>query len=265
MDWEKQDNELRKLMDGSEFLPDGELWDAGETWKKLQHNNQPLKANRRIVWLRLATAACVVGLLGIGLVWFQRKNLLVNPVNNVVKTKEEKGSQKGGNDEFLDSNKNQVETQSTSGAIIPLPENRNTNTANAIREKNEKHSILPGNNKEIEDLSKEAVVSTNIEGSANAIAINEVAENTGKGALAEVTATEAEMQTFAMAPAKVKKIKVIHYNELKGNRSTPPPGFAMIKKSPFEWESIAMQAPSSAKETSFQLKIELSPAPKKSL
>jgi hypothetical protein len=265
MDWEKQDNELRKLMDGSDFLPEGELWDAGETWKKMQRNNQPLKANRRIIWLRLATAACVVGLLGIGLVWFQRGNHVTKPLIELVTKVEENGSKAGIQAKVMDSIKNQVENPSPSGAIIPLPENRNTNTANAVREKNEKHSILPGNNKVDEELSKEAVAFTNIEGSANAIVINEVAENTGKGTLPEVTATEAEIKTLALAPVKVKKIMVIHYNELKGNRTAPPPGFALIKKSPFEWESIAMQAPSTPNEPSFQLKIELSPAPKKSL
>ena len=265
MDWEKQDNELRKLMAGSDFLPDGEIWDARETWKKLERKNHPLKADRRIIWLRLATAACVVGLMGIGFLWFQRKSLLVNPVNSMVKTTEENGNQKGRNPELIDSDKNQVETQSTTQAIIPLTKNENNFSSNAIQLQNEKPSIQRNNKKEDEELSKAAIVSTNIESPENTIVINEVAENTNRGTLVDVTTTEAEMQTIAAVPAKLKKIKVIHYNELKGNRSTPPPGFAQIKKSQFEWESIAMQALSTPKEPSFQLKIELSPAPKKSL
>lgn len=265
MDWEKQDNELRKLMDGSEFLPEGELWDAGKTWEKLQMKNRPVKRNKRVIWLRLAAAACAVGLLGIGVMRFQLGSLFTKPGNGMVKTTEVNSGLTNENIKSIANHNKGLEKQSIPKPIIALQKKQNSltsiETSGSIKEK----SSATKQNRENEGLNELAYGSNKHKVPLDSMVTKEVEVNPESGMLAEKMATGINPQIMAVIPAPAKKMKVLHYNELKGNGTTPPPGFALIKKSQFEWENIAMQASSTPKEPSFQLKIELSPATKKSL
>jgi hypothetical protein len=105
--------------------------------------------------------------------------------------------------------------------------------------------------------------------SDEALVINE----TDKKSETEIALTEQTLQTetipqtVAVVPDPVKKNKprVIHYNQLSGKQTTSPPVFVQTKKPYPEWDGFAMQSVSNPKGTPFQLKIDISPAPKKSL
>lgn len=261
MDWEKQDNELRQLMDGADFLPEEERWNAVAGWKKLQKKRQPFKKGLSGYWMQLTAAACLVGMLGFGLWWMQEDNPLTE-ADIVVQNK---------NDNTVYGNKveisEQVNTQlNTSISIYPEKENSTNNfsTQNSLirnekKQKGNKHiqqTIIENPTESITVQKDETVI----------IAGNEYGKVNNENVVVEAPAAPANIPDIAsIVPMKKPKMKVIHYNELNGKHATAPPVFVLTKKSETEWENLAVQNATTQRSQPYSLKIDISPAPKKSL
>jgi hypothetical protein len=266
MDWEKQDNELRSLMAGTDFLPDGEKWHAQEGWKKLQQKKQPAQRKRIPVWVRLAATACAVGFFGGGL-WF------IQSTNSVTNSREEFVKQ--GSNQSVEPAKN-IHAKGT----IPGSENLpgQVQESNKIVHTNTQPGIT-GN----ENFNEgHTVLQTDIKAGLNGGENKDPIETAEDGLVVELPAIESGAkietvepimpdksipQTIVVVPAPALKSKprVVHYNQLGGMQSTPPPAFVLTKKSYAEMDAFSMQPLSNQKEPPFQLKIDISPAPKKSL
>lgn len=266
MDWEKQDNELRSLMAGTDFLPDGENWNVQERWNKLQQKKQPAKRKRIPVWVRLAAAACAVGLFGGG-IWYiqsshsftksgeefvkQGSNQSVEPAKNI----NAKGTIPG-------SENLQETTREISDMLQPTPPYGVTGNERFIdgqtaiqHDKNAGSKRGEHNNQSV--TQEKALVNET----------TDTKYDTGFAVVEPVLPEEVIPQTIVVVPAPALKSKprVVHYNQLSGMQSTPPPAFVLTKKSYAEMDAFAMQPLSNQKEPPFQLKIDISPAPKKSL
>ncbi|WP_416440515.1 hypothetical protein [Phnomibacter sp. MR] len=265
MDWEKQDNELRKLMDGADFLPDGERFDSAASWKKMQEKNKP--SQKKIVdpWMRMAAAACIVGLLGL-LLWRVALRNDSEPANPMVKT------------EKADT-KNAQQIPSTIQALS-IDSNLQKNASN------ETASFASSSFQRLESKQKETVqpllVTTTNEMAQHDFSIPDVPQNTpvinpnsqpetaihtdAKNTIATTnTLPQEPSTTAAIAPNKKPALRVVHYNDLKGNFSTPPPVFVQTKKSDIEWQQLVLQNAVSSREHPLSIKIDIHPAPKKSL
>ena len=265
MDWEKQDNELRSLMASSDFLPDGENWNAKEGWKKLQQKKHQPKRKSAVIWLRWSAAACVIGLLGTGIWWMQQNNS--GEVEN----------------EGIAQVKN-VKTPVSNERIISAPVEKTL--ANNVKIQNIKlegeitATEAPGTRGKTAFHKKKITKIIDLNGSSPSTLESEAAasnfkKESGKNPETAISVTpdytppesEAMAQTFAMVPAPKKPIKqrVVHYNQLVGAPSTSPPVFVQSKKQENEWESIVLQGSGNRKDPMFHLKINISSTPKKSL
>jgi hypothetical protein len=261
MDWEKQDNEIRRLMEGAGFLPDAEIWDESLTWKRLQRKRQGAKRRYPPVIVRLAAAACVAGLLGMGL-WILIKSspFIESEANTfkkiVVKSSAIKEKPEPSSKKDIDGNL-RMETNATlavTGSSAP-------GKTLIIKEKNSP--------KEPDDLM---VVQTGQSFDAGKTGNPEIpVENSGAvaGVKIEPATTsispKTEPQSTGTVPAKVVGLRVVHYNMLNGNTGTPPPVFVKTRKPEPEWEYVAGRATEASTFPSPQLIIDISPTPKKSL
>ncbi len=262
MDWEKQDNELRKLMDGADFLPEEERWNAVAGWKKLQQKKQPSKKGLSGYWMQLTAAACIVGMLGFGLWWMQEDNS---------KTETDIFVQNKNIDNKNDINIDKIEKAQNNSSISGKVETGNI-TNNFSKETT---SLSKEINKDNHSKIHKAYVKNPREDTIkqdDEIVLfygNENEMNNGfNKANAVVIAPEAPSKTPDVAsavPVKKPKMKVIHYNELNGMHATSPPVFVLTKKSDIEWENLAVQNAPTQKLYPYSLKIDISPAPKKSL
>ena len=265
MDWEKQDNELRKLMEGSSFLPEGEDWNTHNGWKKLQQKKEPEQRKIMPVWLRLTAAACVAGLLGVGFWYLQKSNSIAQTDDTLVKQHEPQPFEREPSVKLLKAEREFANLEASS-----QPENDNVLTILDDRFTDSKQK-LSGQVIEIKkDAGLRMIEKRNEMDSPGDELTPAVPDKpTDSKIITEVTEI-AELNlssSLAVVPAPAKKSnpRVIHYNQLNGLKSTPPPVFAQTKKSYAEWDGFAQQSVSNPKEPPFQLKIDISPSPKKSL
>jgi hypothetical protein len=265
MDWEKQDNELRKLMEGSSFLPEGEEWNTHSGWENLQQLKQAEKPKGMPVWLRLAAAACVAGLLGGGFWYLQKSNSIAQADDTFVKKHEPQPLEREPSVELLKAEREfanlEAPSQLENDIVLTISEDKFTDSKQK----------LSGQVIEIKkDAGLSMIEKRNVMDSPGIELTLTVPDNPGDSKInTEVTEiTEPDLSSsLAVVPASAKKSKprVIHYNQLNGLKSTPPPVFAQTKKSYAEWDGFALQSLSNPKEPPFQLKIDISPSPKKSL
>lgn len=257
MDWEKQDNELRKLVDGADFLPDGERFDSAASWKKMQEKNRPSQKKIFAPWMRMAVAACIVGLLGL-LVWrvqIQNDFTPADPVvkNNKKTTKNVPPIQSTQQASATDTN--QHTTASTENKTFTSPSFR-------IPASKQKETEPPVIGTVEKNMAQHDVLIT--EGQKNIPVI--IPDNHTQPANATASALPIDMpNTAATAAPKKPTLRVVHYNDLKGNFSTPPPVFVQTKKSDNEWQQLVLQNAASSREHPLSIKIDINPAPKKSL
>lgn len=266
MEWEKQDNELRSLMAGTDFLPDGEYWNAEEGWKKLQQKKQPKRQKMIPVWLRLTAAACVVGLLGGGIWYIQSTNSLTksgkefahqgsNQAMEPVKKRD--GIKVVSGTEHLtgqaQDNNEVVHSKPQSG----ITGNKNFIERQTVTQQDRKVGFKTGENRDPIETAEEGL----------AVELPAIKSGTKIEVVGPILPNELIPQTIVVVPAPTLKSKprVVHYNQLGGMQSTPPPAFVLTKKSYAEMDAFAMQPLSNQKEPPFLLKIDISPAPKKSL
>ena len=266
MDWEKQDNELRSLMAGADFLPDGENWNAQEAWKKFQKRKQPTQRKRIPVWVQLASAACAVGLFGGG-IWYMQSN------NSFTKSGKEFTHQ-GNNQSMktakkIDGIKMILGSDNLPGQVQESNKVVHTNTQPGITgndnfserktviQQDRKAGFKTGENRDIVETAEDDL----------AVELPAIKSGTMIEVVGPILPNELIPQTIVVvaAPALKSKPRVVHYNQLGGMQSTPPPAFVLTKKSYAEMDAFAMQPLSNQKEPPFQLKIDISPAPKKSL
>lgn len=266
MDWEKQDNELRRLLEGDSFLPENETWNAKESWKKLQQKKQPVKRRMMPVWLRLSAAACVAGMLGVGIWYFQaagpfsaQGEALVNMDKSAtIKSEESKENVKAQTlPEIVPASTRAREEQVHSAAggkhvaAIKSPakpgfQQHGTNTVfNGEKTKNTTQLPEPG--------------------TATAAIEKQPGTGVSSGVQSEPAAVMPDALSVLPAPVKKSRPRVVHYNQLSGIQSTPPPAFVQTKKNNSEWEGLVVQSATNQTDKPFQLKIDISPAHKKSL
>lgn len=263
MDWEKQDNEFRQLMDGAGFLPDEERWNAVDGWKKLQQKKQPAKKGLVGYWKHLAAAASVVGILGFGLWWLQQDNA-ANRMDDVVKNTEVKNTigvkveanQQSSVQQNLTNFDNTANQNIKNSFNKEIPALKNEVKQNVERDRLQSLVNSVPESKIL--LHKEDEVLAEIESK------NEVDKYIGN---AVVITTEPEIKPAITSVAAVKKpkIRVVHYNVLIGMHATAPPVFVLTKKSEMDWENLAVQSTTTQRPQPYALKIDISPAPKKSL
>jgi hypothetical protein len=266
MDWEKQDNELRSLMASSDFLPDGENWNAKEGWKKLQQKKQPAQRKRIPVWVRLAAAACAVGFCGGGIWYIQSTNSLTKSGKELVhqgsnpsmKTAKKRDGIKvvSGTEPLTgqaQNNNEVVHTKHQSG----ITGNENFIERQTVIQQDRKVGFKTGENRDTIETAEDGL----------AVELPAIKSGTKIDVVGPILPNELIPQTIVVVPAPTLKSKprVVHYNQLGGMQSTPPPAFVLTKKSYAEIDAFAMQPLSNQKEPPFQLKIDISPAPKKSL
>jgi hypothetical protein len=266
MDWEKQDNELRVLMDGAGFLPEGETWDAEEGWKKMQQKGQPAHGKKSPVWLRLAAAACFAGLVGSGFWYVQKNDSNARTDKESVKRSVSQPALTGKNLGELKTEPEYQQVPDSSKQINETAQKASVAENTVIANHGEVKVSIRKDFKGGSNLTEIKPENNNID---EALVINE----TDKKSETEIALTEQTLQTETIpqaiavvtAPVKKNKPRVIHYNQLSGKQTTSPPLFVQTKKPYPEWDGFAMQSVSNPKESPFQLKIDISPAPKKSL
>jgi cytoskeletal protein RodZ len=257
MDWEKQDNELRKLMDDADFLPDGERFDSAASWKKMQEKNNPSQKKIFAPWMRMAVAACIVGLLGL-LIWrvqIQNDFTPADPVVNTNKANTKNVPQIPSALQALSIDSHQQKNASNEIESLASPsfqrlESKQKETEKSVigtAEKNiaQQDVLIPETQKNIPAIKPDTPTETS---NATAIALPIETSNTA-----------------ATAAPKKPALRVVHYNDLKGNFSTPPPVFVQTKKSDNEWQQLVLQNAASSREHPLSIKIDINPAPKKSL
>jgi hypothetical protein len=264
MDWERQDNELRKLMDGADFLPEGESWNAVDGWKKLQQKRIPSKKRMLGFGTQLAAAASVVGILGFGLWWLQQDNA-ANRINDVVGNTEVKNSIGVKVESIEQSNiqQNLTNSDNTANQNIKNSFNREAQALkNDLKQKNNRNiskslvNSIP-ESKMLDHIEDERVAA--IERG------NEMDKNSGDAVATTPLTQDSKPEMASIAAVKKPKIRVVHYNELNGMQATAPPVFVLTKKSEMEWDNLAVQSATNQRSQPYSLKIDISPAPKKSL
>ena len=252
MDWEKQDNELRKLMEGNDFLPDGENWNASKSWQQLREAKEGTTKNKRR-WLPLAAAACAAALVGL-FFWWSVPNVVSNEVATTkqvaVPAKAEGAKLPKPATDIADK----TESEKTEVAVV-VTKNKTSTPAGSSP-----------NKKQLEVIGK----------------VNDSAGSVKENSLVTVSIPQPELINPAAATlvperplpntnqpqvtvAKKPAIKVIHYNSLNSSSPVAPPVFVKLTKSESRWQMQELQEPANTKQSAVMLKIDLSPAPKKPL
>ncbi len=261
MDWEKQDNELRNLMEGSGFLPDSEAWDDHLMWKKLQQKRQSVRRRYLPVSFRLAAAACISGLIGIGL-WTiisssfftkdEAKAFKKVPAKSLVGNGEAKPSGKSKINENLSLDPSEAKAVSKP----PVPGKTQVKyEKNFPKKPDDLMLVQKGTTIETEgQVNPETPLENN---GALTAGIIEPAISNGSPKI--------EPQPTGTPPAQAVKLRVVHYNMLNANTGTPPPVFVKKRKPEPEWDYVVGRASEPSTHPSPQLKIDISPAPKKTL
>jgi hypothetical protein len=252
MDWGKQDNELRKLLEGNDFLPEGENWDAINAWNKFLDTKQEANKNRRR-WLPLVAAACVAALAGL-FFWLSVPNVVQNDITTkepVVVPSAAKGATQPMVTEPGSENTTIEEAEAEVAAL-----NNGASASSPSLIKNKKLPVIEKVN-ETAGLDK-----------ANSVVTVSVAPpemvNPTSPALVQ-TGSEINTSQPQVTVAKKPTIKVVHYNTLNNSSPITPPVFVKLTRSESKWQMQELQDPANAKQPEVLLKIDLSPVPKKSL
>jgi hypothetical protein len=264
MDWEKQDNEIRKLIQESDdFLPDTEAWDQTESWNNLKQKMKPQRNMIAFSIMRYAAAACfIVAISYFGFKYIsndgsrqivvERNNSVANPAEiNKHPLEEIDIERKESVLELVDSyTKNKVEN-----SILSI-------------QKDGKAIDNNGGYEKIESVPKEVhpIVVT------NDVLLPEVIREMNADKLLTAGLTENElnkqMEEVQVAVSTAKpRMRVVHYNHLNQSNSITPPGFAKGSKTDEQLSAVAMQnkAVTFRNENPLQIRIELTPQIKKSL
>jgi hypothetical protein len=259
MDWEKQDNEIRKLLEEENFLPEGDVFDERRTWQKLSTAMMPKATFFHARFIRIAIAACLVGVISFFALRFNAKHHTKK--DPVVK-------------------ENTMDNNEESEALLSFTE------PSAINEHDSRLSVekIDLEQKEpygkyVKDRTDMGIKKTNMHQYKEDI----IAEHTEKSAIdiTEKVYTEtiemdaplnkevatAQHEISKPVPAMTGKIRVVHYNELNRNKTIAPPGFVKSNKSEELLNAFTVMnpLPKNQYENAFQIKIELTPQVKKSL
>lgn len=252
MDWEKQDNELRKLMQGTDFLPESENWNASKSWQQLldlKHGT----AKRKWRWLPLAVAACAAVLIGI-FFWWPAPN--TGPSDSV---KAEEMTVPALNEGWQPTSRAQQADSSTIGEksemeVISTDNQLTTPTRLLVKQE------------------PTAVVPRVIDSGASAITSSVASSATSQPETVHLTSTALVQQNPLPAadqpPLMVTKrpaLKVVHYNSLNSINAVAPPVFVQLGRFESKWQTQESPESADAKQPLAALKIDLSPVPKKSL
>jgi hypothetical protein len=264
MDWEKQDNELRQLMEGADFLPDEERWNAVYGWKKLQQKRQPAKRRLLSYWKQLAVAASVVGTLGFGFWWLQKDNAAIG-MDDVVKNTEVKNS-KGVKVESIEQSNVQQDLTNTDKTANQNIKNSFNKEIPALKSEVKQNVEREISKSLVNSASESKIMHQKEDELVTAIeSKNEIDRNSGDAVTTTPLVQDNKPEIASVPAAKKPKIRVVHYNELNGMQATAPPVFVLTKKSAMDWENLAVQNATHQKAQPYSLKIDISPAPKKSL
>lgn len=254
MAWEKQDNELRKLLEQDDFLPNGEEWDAESGWKKMENSRLSENKKKSIFFIRTAIAACIIALLGLG-IWvtlFNYKtgeeaqaseNMAIQPKKTIKES-------------IPISPKPKVEEQSISS---PTP--KEYIVTNEFINPVKKHFETAQKREKIDLPNEIPIVAANEKDPIDKIntepliVLKSPDTNSAKQG-AEITANPTA-EIAAAVPHK-KKIRVIHLNQLQGGQSSSAPAFYLTKRSELSAPSYALNT-TKAPEPSIQLTIILKP------
>lgn len=267
MDWEKQDNELRQLMEGHAFLPDQETWNATAAWKKLRQKQNKVAKRPVPVWIRLSVAACLAGLLGLAGWYLLSRQFSPGPVEAVAG----KGNadKKQRVDQSVlgeiaqpsvkpDKGKNMQQSigpEATGGSMVKVKsQGKEQEAHNRIQNREGLHKTMATIPADTFVTSRAvAAVIPN-----TAVIVPTPADNTAEN-------NPATSGAMVAAPDKKPKTRVVHFNQLGSAQPAVVPVYAQTKKLFFEPGSLLVQSSQNPAEQSFQLKIDISPAPKKSL
>jgi hypothetical protein len=264
MDWEKQDNELRKLMqDSVDFLPEDERWNKNTSWQKIKQAKEPERKVIPVGLLRYAAAAClIIGISFLGIKYSLRPDIAPRQVKankEIVVPVESANTQTTDlvdvpiNDEAnkLDSNQVIVENITLSTTI----DDKINNDAKSVHEK---LMQKPNNFVKMRESSNDLLAQK--EEISNP-------ENLVSKAVSEVALPKLADEVENDVVATKKPMRVIHYNHLSQSSTISPPGFVKQNKLDDTWPAIAQQnkADNNPKDNPLMFKIELTPQTKKSL
>lgn len=258
MDWQKQDNEIRNLMKGEDFLPEGDVFDERRTWQKLNAIMRPKEKVFGSRFIRIAAAACLLGSVSFFVMKFNsRQNRSEEMVkgNSMVESKEKEG---------LVSVEVNAPTDLKESGLVP---------EKLIFEKKEINTPVGRVIKraQIKETNLVALEVTNLVENSNQVVMEVVekkqTEITQKDAPLEVESATTKQEVNKSAQPTTAKVRVVHYNELNRNNPLTPPGFAKSNKSEEMLNALVLMNPllKNQNETAFQIKIELTPQVKKSL
>lgn len=252
MEWEKQDNELRKLMENADFLPDGEKWDAAYAWHKFRTEKEGA-AKQKKRWLPLATAACAAAMFGLFFWW----SMPFSGSNNISTTKK------------VAVPKAVIAVQqpiTTAPVLNNNQSEKNTITA-AVAKTNASTSPRSSTNSQQWEVVEKVDDSAALVKANSLFAVTAAQPELINPAFTTsvpegpITNTNQPQVTVAKKPA----IRVIHYNSLNSSSPVVPPVFVQLTRSASQWNMQEMQPVENAKHPAVMLKIDLSPVPKKSL
>lgn len=252
MEWEKQDNELRKLMDNDDFLPDGEKWDAAYAWHKFRKAKEGA-AKQKKRWQPLAAAACAAALVGLFFWW-----LMPYSGSNNISTAKKVAVPKA----VLP-----VQQAITIAPVLNNTESEKNTITVAVAKTNA--SAAP---RSLTNNQQWEVVEKVDDSAALVIANSLIAVTAAQPELINPAFTtsvpEGPLPNTNQAQVTVMKkpaIRVIHYNSLNSSSPVVPPVFVQLTRSASQWNMQEMLPAENAKHPAVMLKIDLSPVPKKSL
>jgi hypothetical protein len=257
MDWQKQDNEIRKLMEEGDFLPEGEAFDERRTWQKL---NAALRPKAKVFgnrFIRITAAACLLGavsFLGIKFNTIHNRNQEMIKAKIMVESKENEG---------LLSVEIDAATNFKESGLVPeklIFENKEMNTLvlkEIKREKIKETNLIQFDTTKLTENEEKLVID---------VAENKQIELTQKDASLETENATAKQEVNKPVQPITAKVRVVHYNELNRNNTITPPGFAKSHKSEELLNALVLMNPSLKNQNeTLQIKIELTPQLKKSL
>lgn len=262
MDWEKQDNELRKLMEGSDFLPESENWNGAEKWQSFTRKKRLLQGREikhHWIW---AVAACLVGMLGFTFYFRVVNPLQTTPLHLVLETKPE-----------AKASENQSEAVPLQAGEIVLGSEKSAVPNASVLRVNPVNMNSVAGNKGLpkENMPNETPLTKHAPLTEEPISV--VAAKTENQVSPVVTDAIGNMEAatpisneplVAVNSAKKPKIKVVHFNELHGKPPFTPPLFVQSKKEIQAMDGGPWQPLENRRDAFMSIRIDMSSSPKKS-
>lgn len=264
MDWEKQDNELRKLMQESgDFLPEDEHWHKEASWQKIKQAKEPERMVIHFGMLRYAAAACIICLISFFLIKYSLRpgsqpmevaasKVVVVPEENANRQAINLGDVPIKNEENNPVNKQVIVAENT---LAATKEKKVDSKPKIINDKSTKETTDL-----VRIVESEKELQTQNIGSSNPESL--VAKVEHQSVLPETV--EKAKKDYASTK---KQMRVVHYNQLSQGNAITPPGFVKQNKLDETWPSIAIQnkADNNPNRNPLMFKIELTSQAKKSL